>query len=484
MINVALANPNAIAYLMLLGYPLVVLILLLRLRRDLAVILSLLIGALFLPELTSINPPALPSYSKRLAPTLAIIVFCIFLDRNSDFSVNPGWLPQGAFSRMLILLFIFSPTLTSFTNPDPLFYGPRFIPGMGFYEIGAIINQRLSIILTFLVARRYLYSDESHALILKCMIALMLFYSLFILLEVRISPQLHYWIYGFYPFNFMQMIRESGFRPSVFFLHGLWLSTFVAFSVMAALAIWRSAREPMWRMIGAGASVWLTIVLFLCKSLGPVMLAVVFAPIVRILGERLQSLLVVLFASVALLYPTLRSADLVPIDSIHAIASQVSERRAQSFMGRMRNEALLLEHVAEKRLLGWGLWGRHRVYDEISGKDVTLTDGAWIIEFAKFGWVGYLTMFGMLTYPLFLAARNRIRVGLGEPTMALCLIMCMSLMDLMLNAFLVPFQWMLVGAILGRIERGAPQAVIEPSRPASSSSSRPCPTPVIGAMTR
>jgi hypothetical protein len=41
------------------------------------------------------------------------------------------------------------------------------------------------------------------------------------LIEIRVSPQLHIWIYGYHQHQFEQSIRFGGFRPTVFMQHGL-----------------------------------------------------------------------------------------------------------------------------------------------------------------------------------------------------------------------------------------------------------------------
>ena len=67
-----------------------------------------------------------------------------------------------------------------------------------------------------------------------------LIYSLPMLFEVRMSPQLHTWIYGYFPHSFGQQMRDGGFRPVVFIGHGLGVAFFVMTTVVAAAAFWRT----------------------------------------------------------------------------------------------------------------------------------------------------------------------------------------------------------------------------------------------------
>ena len=57
------------------------------------------------------------------------------------------------------------------------------------------------------------------------------------LFEVRFSPQLNIWIYGFFQHDFQQMIRGGSFRPIVFLPHGLWVALFFLSTLVAAAAL-------------------------------------------------------------------------------------------------------------------------------------------------------------------------------------------------------------------------------------------------------
>lgn len=48
-----------------------------------------------------------------------------------------------------------------------------------------------------------------------------LIYTVPMLYEIRMSPQLHTIFYGYFPHSFGQQARGGGFRPVVFMGHGL-----------------------------------------------------------------------------------------------------------------------------------------------------------------------------------------------------------------------------------------------------------------------
>ena len=78
-------------------------------------------------------------------------------------------------------------------------------------------------IVPFLLGMRVLGTVEAQAEFLRVLVVAACAYALLALFEVRMSPQLSNWVYGFFPHSFAQHIRSGGFRPVVFLPHGLWL---------------------------------------------------------------------------------------------------------------------------------------------------------------------------------------------------------------------------------------------------------------------
>jgi hypothetical protein len=268
------------------------------------------------------------------------------------------------------------------------------------------------------------------------------------------SPRLNFQIYGFFPHDWAQHLRAGGFRPVVFLEHGLRLGLFLAIGLIAmALAI-RLGRGP-WRVLAAGGFLWLLATLVLAKSLSAFLVALVIVPLALVLRPRMQLLAAALVAAAVLVYPMMRAGGLVPVQGISgAIATFADIDRLRSLEYRFINEDLLLEKAAERPLLGWGGWGRARIYNE-AGRDISTTDGRWIIEFGEKGWVGYLATFGLLTAPvLLLAFRHR-----GEPvtlaTSGVALLLAGNLLDLVPNSGLTPLTWLMAGALAGRLEARA-----------------------------
>jgi hypothetical protein len=224
-------------------------------------------------------------------------------------------------------------------------------------------------------------------------------------------------------------------------------------TVVAAAAFWR-IRIPVMRLPSAGITAYLGVVLVLCKSLGALVYGAVLVPLVRFTKPRLQLRLATVLVSIALLYPMLRAADLFPAGIILDAATSISTERASSLKTRFYNENLLVERASQRPLFGWGRWGRNRVYDDY-GKDISVTDGRWIIVIGQFGLFGFLVEFGLLMLPVFRAALAlRYAQSIHDEVMlaALTLILSINIVDLLPNASLSPWTWLLAGALLGRAE--------------------------------
>lgn len=442
--------PNILAFVVLGLWPVVSIILFRRLPVGRALIASLLIGYLFLPPPPAgFDLPLLPPLTKETIPSLVAFLACVILYRD-----GLRLLPESMAGRVLVVVFVLCPLATVVTNPEPVFWGRIGLPGLRIRDgLGVIANQCL-LIVPFLLARSYLHRAEDHRDILLALFIGGLVYSLPMLVEIRLSPQLNIWIYGFFQHNFDQMIRFGGFRPIVFLYHGIWVAFFAMTAVVAGMALARgmpSRRGP----IALGA-VYLLGVLVLSKSLAGILYALALAPLVLVLGRRTQLHLATALAFVALAYPLMKGADLVPQEFVLAQAERIEDDRANSLRFRFQQEDILLDRAYEKPLFGWGTWGRNHILDENTGAILTVTDGRWIILIGVLGWVGFLAEFGLLTLPVFLIWRKAMR---GDPaalppwTAPLTLILAVNVIDLIPNATITPLTWLLAGAVLGYAER-------------------------------
>jgi hypothetical protein len=107
---------------------------------------------------------------------------------------------------------------------------------------------------------------------------------------------------------------------------------------------------------------------------------------------------------------------------------------------------MLLERAAEKPVFGWGGWGRTRVFSE-TGRDLTIIDGLWIVIMGQFGWVGYLSFFGVITLPFFALRRAARRKPITPVIGGIAVIMSANLVDLIPNSTTSPMAMLMLGAV-------------------------------------
>lgn len=450
--------PNTFAYIMIFAWPVLALIAFRRLPLPTAVAAAMTGGYLLLPTNTQVDLPLLPEFDKFFAISVAglLMIAASSVSRGAQGGVAdvlPGWLPRALWAKVCLIAIVAGTFMTVRLNTEPLIYGSRVIPGLSVYDAFSFVLELLMLLIPFLIARKVLASPDAQAQFLRVLVVAAALYAMLALFEVRMSPQLNRWVYGFFPHQWIQHVRGDGFRPLVFLQHGLRLSLFLMIAFLGALACARYLSRSR-RPVFVALAVLLFFTLVLSKSLGPFMLALLFAPIVILAPARLQLLFAAAITAIVLAYPVLRANDLVPIDRLMSFAESVSPDRAQSFGTRINNENVLLEKANQKPMLGWGGWGRSRIY-LTNGLDITISDGYWVITFGQGGWVLYLAVFGLLGAPVLLQTR---RPKISQPdgvSIALTLMLTANLIDLMPNSGLTPLTWMLAGALTGRMEWGA-----------------------------
>lgn len=424
-----------------------------------ALIASLIGGYLLLPERGGLDLPLLPPFEKDTIPCLVLFFIALILKPNdvstsTTIAALKSWAPKSAIGIILMSFVVFGALLTAVTNSDPLRFAASSvsIPGLTLYDGFSMIVTSVGMILPILLGRKYLSDTKGHQLLLLGLVVWALFYSLLALVEARLSPQMNHWVYGFFPHSWQQHVRGgSGFRPLVFLKHGLLLAIFFAMAAMAAFGMSRINTQHRLRWLFAGA--WLMMTIILSNSLGAALIAIALLPVVLLFSLQLQLLAAGLIAALVLFYPLIRGAGLVPANQIVQVVSQYNTGRALSLQFRLSHEDKLLERANERPLFGWGQRGRNRVFDE-TGRNTSVVDGAWIVTIGQRGWVGYLGEFGLLSVPLLLFALRRRRYNVGQATAALCLVLAANMIDMIPNSGRSPITWLIVGALLGRLERG------------------------------
>lgn len=451
--------PNTFAYLALVSWPLISAIFYLFRPFFVATVATVLFALLLLPSGAFFKFQMIPQLDKETIPSVCVLVALFLVSR----ARRPFKAPIGV-CEVLIACSIIAPVVTSLLNSDPVRVGYFTLPGVGIYDGLSAALFQLVVLVPFLVGRLIVKRVSDLVWLLRILAFSGLMYSAPLLFEIRFSPQLHAWVYGFYPSDFIQAIRDDGgFRPMVFFSHGLPASFFLMTSVVAAAALWRF-RSTIGKISWAVPTVYLGVVLMLCKSGAALVYGALLVPLVRWVKPRLQLRIAVVLALVALTYPATRILQIFPTSIIVDLSESFNPVRASSLKFRFDQEDLLLNKAFERPLFGWGRYGRNRIYGENwlgEQIDTTVTDGRWIITFGQFGIVGFLVEFGLLAFPIWKASTAIRRTGVASEQIAMAaiaLIVAINMIELLPNSTLGAWTWLMAGCLLGGAEAVAARA--------------------------
>jgi hypothetical protein len=268
------------------------------------------------------------------------------------------------------------------------------------------------------------------------------------------SPVLHLWVYGYHQKNFGQEIRYGGFRPTVFMNHGLMVGMWMCMTTLIAGWLWWNNRLPkVWGVPAIVQVLLLAGTAVLCKSTGAVVLlaagtAVLLATVY--LDTRLAMICLIIAAP---LYIVLRCTGEWDGKALVSMSASQGEDRSQSLDFRLHNENILMEKALRQPVFGWGGWGRSRVYDE-NGKDISITDGLWIIALGITGTVGLASLTVFLLMPAMLMLwQYPPRVWRTNPQFAApavcCVVTTLYMIDNIPNGMVNPLFTLIAGALCG-----------------------------------
>jgi hypothetical protein len=460
---------NSFAWLVLLSWPLVALTVYAarrssgRLARTTA--WMMILPVMFLPVGLEFKQPLIPALDKHRLSFLSIAVALQIFHRRELLARAP-W---HQFPRLVLLVLTFGVIQTVRTNGDVLTFGRTVLPALTAHDAMSITASfLLDMYLPFAVGQRVFRTERDVRDLFDVLGICALIYAPFCLIELRLSPQFHNWVYGYATAQFVQSVRAGGYRPIVFMGHGLSVAMFMFSCLVAGLALDKVRAKvrpkPKVRAMAAGALV------VLCKSLASIIYAFAATFLRFLLSSRAVGRVVVTLAVLAVAYPSIRASNVFPATRLVEFFEGVNADRAESLSFRFRNEDGLLARAMARPLFGWGTFGRNRLYVawdyDQPAQDISVTDGYWIILLGGFGFVGFAGFFALMVVPLLRFARNRARMPETSRSLvgALALMVAVFTVDLLPNSLSSFLSIAYAGALFTLSERLARQGAVREPR--------------------
>ena len=439
--------PNFFAYLVFFSWPLVVLWLLFRYPTKKAIFVAIASATLILPAALDIDLPLLPPLDKNSITGISLIIFLFLLRKKFRF------FQPGLFTTLLVAYFI-AIFVTNELNASPIITPVNYVQGLTYYDALSDVI-RFILYTTPMFLGRYFSTDlHDTEVFFKSLVFMALIYTLPMLYEVRMSPLLHYHIYGYSPSSFFQQMRDDGFRPLVFVGHGLGLAFWLSICILAAVALLKNKL----RFTIASPKVivgYLFVVLIFCKTWSALAYAIVGFIAIYKLSPSKQVKWSFLIASLIFIYPMLKTTQLIPEKDIISAIHSYSPGHAESLNFRLQNENNLLARALEKPFFGWGGWGRSAIYSDYDGKGLSVTDGAWIIQIGLYGWIGFILYYSILILPLYYAKKTFKYIEKPSDQVyfaSLSVILAICIVDSIPNTGMGPVHLFFAGALLGQAE--------------------------------
>jgi hypothetical protein len=447
---------------LIVGWLGVAVVLFRRLPAPVAVLGVVVVGQLFLPEIQLPQrvpeaplPLPLPivRFTKTGTLSYALLLGSLLFDRRRWAAVYPRWydLPMA--------LWCVAPLISSIVN--------EIGPLGGLYD-GAVesLQQTLTWGVPYWFGRLYLGSRDGLRALATAVVLGGLAYVPLCLVEMRFSPQLHRWVYGFHQHDFIQAIRAGGYRPMVFLEHGLAVALWMAVAALVAFWLWWEGVYRWFRLPGQwSVPVGLLVLVLaataaLCRSVGALILGLGGVAVLLTSRYLRTALPLIALAAVPPAYVVARYTEAwTAKDLVDWTRARISPERAESLDFRLRNETLLLKKAKERPVFGWGGWGRSRIID-VRGEDRSVTDSLWIITLGTTGGFGLTMLLTALLLPivrfLWHAPPRHWSGAADAPAAALAVAFGLHVNDCLFNAMLNPVFMLAAGALAGAAARLGP----------------------------
>ncbi len=397
-----------------------------------AVLFSIVGGWLILPPKCVIDLPGFIDIDRHAAANGAALLGALLFAPRRLLAFRPRWLDLPA------AVWCLCPAVSAVSN------------SLGPYEaVAASYDQCMTWGAPYFLARAFLNDRDGLRELAVALVVAGACYAPLCLFEVRMSPKLSGLVYGDWRIG-EQDVRLGGWRPRVFLSHGLELGMFMV--ACAFVGFWSRASlgqrtwlgfKPGWWVLAIGATA------LLCKSSGAILLGLVGSAAFGLASVTRLRIWLVALVLLPAAYIVLRTCTPWSGRSLVAGAKLLNEQRAGSLQFRLDNEDILIARALKRPLFGWGRFGRFRVLD-VSGNDISTTDGRWVLALGECGIIGLIALVMLMLTP---AAAFLARFPIGTwtaslaPAASFAALLPLRMVDMVLNDMPNPTYLLIAGCL-------------------------------------
>ncbi len=320
----------------LFGWVPCVMLLFLWLPPRRAVIAAFIGGWLFLPAAT-FQLPGIPDYSKMAATCAGVLLAALIFDTETLLSFRPKWFDVP------MLVWCLCPFATNASENIEVYD-----------SLSWSVNQVITWGMPYFIGRVYFTDAEAVRELAIGFFIGGLVYIPICLFEIRMSPQLSKWLYGF-DAGFSGQ-RLGGWRPTGLMASGLMLGMWMTATSLCAVWLWYTGSLKRLGRYKAGTLAFaLVVVTILCKSTGASVLLMGGLGLLWAIRYTRFVYLYLLLCAIPIAYPIIRTGGMW--DGSQAVAwakNAVGEDRAKSLRFRFKNENILSEKALKRADVGLG----------------------------------------------------------------------------------------------------------------------------------
>jgi tetratricopeptide (TPR) repeat protein len=398
-----------------------------------AMIAAMITAWLFMPG-AAYMLPGLPDYSKTSATSVGTLLCIVVFDFPRVLRFRPRWFD------LPIVIFCSSVILSSVSND------------LGIYD-GISQSLRWTTLwgIPYFIGRLYLNDFEGCREFAMGIVIGGLVYIPLCLWEIRFSPQLQRQLYG--TISFWEDVRYGSYRPIVFLATGLEVGMWMTAASLCAYWLKVSGVvKQVWGISIGWVVTALIVTTVMCKSIGAIILLGIGILLLELVRWTKLSIFVCILLIIPPLYVVTRSTGTWSGRELATLTGATAgPERQQSLEFRLTNEDLLSAKALQRPFFGWGGHARSFVRNE-SGRNVTVTDGLWIIILGAQGVVGLASVTALYLLPVYFFYRRfpaRLWSSpLVGPAAVLDVFLGLYMLDNLSNAMINPIYAIAAGGLM------------------------------------